>query len=163
MKIKNILTAAMLGVFALTACKKDPVPTPPASDLEIKLNASLYSFTKATDTAFEANDAVGVNIFKAGESYIHNAKFTAGNGSTLNSTTKYTWYPETEVEGTIVAYYPYADIANGTTTHSFAVKADQSSKDAFKASDFMLATTTRKIGIVAFLRWLPMHAYSAYF
>ena len=63
MKIKNLFVVALASIVALAACKKEPVVTPPA-DLTIKLNAAVYGFTKATDTAFEAGDAMGVNVYE---------------------------------------------------------------------------------------------------
>ena len=85
MKIKNLFVVALASIVALAACKKEPVVTPPA-DLTIKLNAAVYGFTKATDTAFEAGDAMGVNVYEGENSYIFNAKFTY-NGSALTSVT----------------------------------------------------------------------------
>ena len=143
MKIKNLFVVALAVVFALASCKKEQPVTPPAEDLAIKLNASLYGFTKATDTAFEANDAIGVSIYKNSESYIHNAKFTY-NGSALTSNTEYTWYDEKDVEATITAYYPYAELDATATDYTFTVNADQSSSANYKASDFMVATTKSK-------------------
>ena len=140
MKIKNLFVVTLASIFALAACKKDPVVTPPA-DLTIKLNAAVYGFTKATDTAFETGDAMGVNVYKGEESYVHNAKFTY-NGSALTSTTTYTWYEETETLGTIVAYYPYATLGETATSHTFTVNADQSTENNYKGSDFMVAKTT---------------------
>lgn len=142
MKTKNILTAALLGIFALTACKKDSTPIS-TGELEIKFNTSLYSFTKATDTAFEENDAIGVNIYKGDDSYIHNAKFTH-NGTGLTSTQQYFWYQDTEVEASIVAYYPYAEIAENSADYTFAVKNDQSDIANYKASDLMIAVAESK-------------------
>lgn len=140
MKIKNLFCVALAGVIALVACKKDSDVTP-SSDRTIKLNASVYGFTKATDTAFEEGDVMGVNVFKGEESYIHNAKFTNG-ASGLTSDKVYEWY-EDEVEATITAYYPYsAELAEYTGTQTFAVKADQSTVAGYKSSDLLTAVTT---------------------
>ncbi len=140
MKLKNLLIATIAAVSVFAACNKEPQETP-SNGLQIKLNASLYNFTKATDTAFEANDAISVNLYKGEDSYINNAMFTY-NGSALTSETQYNWYPETDVVGTITAFYPYATLAEGATNHTFTINADQSTVANFKASDFMTARTT---------------------
>lgn len=140
MKLKNLLIATIAAVSVFAACDKEPQETP-SNGLQIKLNASLYNFTKATDTAFEANDAISVNLYKGEDSYINNAMFTY-NGSALTSETQYNWYPETDVVGTITAFYPYATLAEGATNHTFTINADQSTVANFKASDFMTARTT---------------------
>lgn len=140
MKLKNLLIATIAAVSVFAACNKEPQETP-SNSLQIKLNASLYNFTKATDTAFEANDAISVNLYKGEDSYINNAMFTY-NGSALTSETQYNWYPETDVVGTITAFYPYATLAEGATNHTFTINADQSTVANFKASDFMTAITT---------------------
>lgn len=140
MKLKNLLIATISAVSVFAACNKEPQETP-SNGLQIKLNASLYNFTKATDTAFEANDAISVNLYKGEDSYINNAMFTY-NGSALTSETQYNWYPETDVVGTITAFYPYATLAEGATNHTFTINADQSTVANFKASDFMTARTT---------------------
>ena len=140
MKLKNLLIATIAAVSVFAACNKEPQETP-SNGLQIKLNASLYNFTKATDTAFEANDAISVNLYKGEDCYINNAMFTY-NGSALTSETQYNWYPETDVVGTITAFYPYATLAEGATNHTFTINADQSTVANFKASDFMTAITT---------------------
>ena len=142
MKIKNLFVVALASIVALAACKKEPVVTPPA-DLTIKLNASVYGFTKATDTAFEAGDAMGVNVYEGENSYIFNAKFTY-NGSALTSVTEYKWYEDTETVGTITAYYPYVSLSESATALTFTVNTDQSSVEKYKGSDFMVATTSSK-------------------
>lgn len=143
MKIKNLLVAAFAGLFALAACQKENMKTPQleASDLTLNLNASVYGFTKATDTAFEAGDEIGVNVFAGEEDYLFNAKFTYDNGA-LTASTYYAWYDEEELEATITAYYPY-DAANVTYgVQAFAVKADQTKTANYKASDLLVAATT---------------------
>ena len=121
------------------ACEKAPVEQPaPAEKLAIKFNASLYQFTKATDTAFEDGDQISVNIFNP-ELYLENAKFTY-NGGQLTSATAYEWYEDTELESTVTAIYPA--VATYAETQTFMVNADQSTKAGYAASDLLLAQTT---------------------
>ena len=135
MKLRQVFFLATATIVALTACKKQPVVEPTPS-YALKLNTSLYGFTKATDTAFESGDEIGVNVFTEGGDWISNAKFVS-NGSALTSDKAYEWYEETEVEGTITAYYPY----NSNVGETFTVNADQSTSKGYKDSDLLVAST----------------------
>lgn len=126
------------------ACEKAPVEQPtPSEKLTVKLSASLYQFTKATDTAFEDGDQISVNIFNP-ECYLYNAHFTYTGGQ-LTSSTPYAWYEDTDIESTITAMYPARETMEGyAATQSFMVNADQSTKAGYAASDLLLAQTTAK-------------------
>ena len=141
MKIRTLLSAAAAGLFITAACQKAPVDQPvPSEKLTIKLNASLYQFTKATDTAFEEGDQISVNIFNP-ECYLYNAHFTYTGGQ-LTSATPYEWYEDTDVEATVTAMYPASETMEGfAATQSFMVNADQSTKVGYAASDLLLAST----------------------
>lgn len=139
MKIKTLLSVAA-GFFLAVACHEGPVDKPvPAQKHAIKLNASLYQFTKVTDTSFEEGDQISVNIFNP-ECYLYNAHFTYTGGQ-LTSATPYEWYEDTEVEATVTAMYPASETMEGfAATQSFMVNADQSTKVGYSASDLLLAT-----------------------
>lgn len=145
MKIKSILAAAFAGLFAVAACQKTPdTPVTPSQKAhEIKLSASLYAFTKATDTAFENGDVIGVNIFNP-ECYLYNAHYTYNNGS-LTSEVAHEWYEDTDIEATITAVYPASETLEGfAANQSFMINADQSTKTGYAMSDLMLAVTASK-------------------
>ena len=82
MKTRKFIAIAMTALMSLSACKKVESDTPqePAEDLKLKVTASLYQFTKATDTAFEENDAIGLYMFNP-ETYAENVKYTVKNGA----------------------------------------------------------------------------------
>ena len=79
MKKTTLFVMAFASFAAIFSCKKDePVPAPQAPETaakEIKFQANLFSFTKATDTAFEDNDATAVRIYTP-EVYLNNAKYS---------------------------------------------------------------------------------------
>ena len=138
MKFRTLFTIAAAGIIAM-ACGKEPATQPTPEKLSIKLSASLYQFTKATDTAFEDGDKISVNIFNP-ECYLYNAQFTYTGGQ-LTSATPYEWYEDTEVEATVTAMYPASLTMEGfAATQSFMVYADQSTKVGYAASDLLLAT-----------------------
>ena len=141
MKIKSLISAAFAGLIMAVACEKAPVEQPtPSEKLTVKLSASLYQFTKATDKAFEDGDQISVNIFNP-ELFLENAKFTYNAGQ-LTSATPYAWYDDTELESTVTAMYPATEVFAETQT--FMVNADQSTKAGYAASDLLLAQTTAK-------------------
>lgn len=151
MKTKSILAMAMAAVMAVVACKKvepetpapnEPTPEIPAA-LEMNFTASLYEFTKATDTSFENGDVIGVNVFNP-ECYLYNAKYTYNNGA-LTAAVANEWYEDENLEATITAVYPCSDTMEGyVENQSFMVNADQSAKAGYAASDLMLAVTKSK-------------------
>ena len=96
--------ALAAGTILFAGCKKAPVgepATPSSKDRTIKFTTSLYQFTKATDTAFEENDAIGVNILTP-ECYLYNAKYTFSSGA-LAAATPNEWYEDEDLEATITA------------------------------------------------------------
>lgn len=137
MKSIKIFAIAMAAVMSFAACQKnEPTPSKPDSKLTLKVSASVYNFTKATDTAFEENDEIGLYMFKEGAAYAENHKYTYV-GSALTTATDIAWYEEEDVVADITAYYPYSENAyNG----EFTVNADQSSVELYKASDLLLAS-----------------------
>ena len=138
MKFRTLFTIAAAGIIAMACGKESATQTTPEK-LSIKLSASLFQFTKATDTAFEDGDKISVNIFNP-ECYLYNAQFTYTGGQ-LTSATPYEWYEDTEVEATVTAMYPASETMEGfAATQSFMVYADQSTKVGYAASDLLLAT-----------------------
>ena len=128
---------------AMVSCSENLENTPvtPATDkLPINITTTL---TRATDSAFEAGDKVGIyvvnepNTLAASGNHVDNMGFTYS--------TK--WTPDTEIywldkstKADFYCYYPYAEAAS-TTAHSFATKADQSSLANYKASEFLWGKT----------------------
>lgn len=137
MKSIKLFAIAMAAVMSFAACQKnEPTPSKPDSKLTLKVSASVYNFTKATDTAFEENDEIGLYMFKEGAAYAENHKYTYVGGA-LTTATDIAWYEEEDVVADITAYYPYSENAyNG----EFTVNADQSSVELYKASDLLLAS-----------------------
>ncbi len=128
---------ALAGLF-LTSCGNDPAQevTPATKEgKEISLQASMADFTRATDTAFEQGDQIGLFIFNP-EAYLSNVAYTFGaNGFAAAS--KQVWYEDETLESQVVAYYPYS-----ATVGTFTVAAAQTSHAAYTASDLMVASTT---------------------
>ncbi len=146
MKQLSKIFAAVVMVMAMAACDGQipevPTPTPtPNGGILFSITATpAGGFTKATDTAFEQGDAVGVFGFKADLSvWLDNAKFTKAE-SGFKSDKEYYWYEGDEVSR-IIGIYPYnADYSSAklsTEGVEFCVRSDQRTHAGYTASDLM--------------------------
>ena len=133
-RITRILAAAF-AVAALSACSLTQEDA--SSPREIQFTVSMGTFaTRATDTAFETGDKIGVTV---GDFYA-NVPLT-WNGSSLAAQATLYW-PETVKGSDIVkvqAYYPY--IATEDKKEYLTVNADQSTHALYSASDYMTCET----------------------
>lgn len=141
---KTLLFAASL--LLLASCSKssgnteEPTPVGPT---RIPINISTGVWSRATDTAYESGDKVGIYVVNyAGQSagtllssgnYVDNMRFSY--------TSK--WTPDAEIywkdqttKADFYCYYPYGTPAN-VAAYPFAVKADQSLQSNYKASEFL--------------------------
>lgn len=109
------LILSLLFIVSCSDSKQRMAPQSPAIRIAPEIN------TRATDTNFEQNDAIGVTIRKQnGTNYLENKYFSYDGISFSSIGTQ--WYPEAEDESTIIAYYPYTETGNPQT---FTVKSDQ--------------------------------------
>ena len=141
--MKKIFTL-MAAVAAMVSCSdnvENPSVTPETDKLPINISTTL---TRATDAGYEAGDKVG--IFVVNEP---NTLATSGNHvDNMGFTYSTTWTPDTPIywldkstKADFYCYYPYADGAS-TTAHTFTTKADQSTLENYKASEFLWGKTT---------------------
>ena len=136
-----------VGALIMTACSSDEtieqlgyVP----DKGEIQLQFVHPHQTRATETAFENTDQIGVYVTAADEALqiggneVNNELFTY-NGTSWTSKRKVYW---NEGEHNIYAYYPYASKVNDVKDYSFELQADQSTAEGFTKSDFLWAGKT---------------------
>lgn len=143
-KIFKYLILAFAAGTALGSCSVNEETVGQAR--EIRFTTSLGTFkVKATDTAFEKGDAVGVNVSEPVS--ITNAKLVFENGGLKGSQPIY-WGPsQAENEQSVfTAYYPYVEDANISEGIEFTVKADQSTHELYTASDLMTAMAVASPG-----------------
>ena len=132
--MKKVLYAA-LAVLALAACAKQE-SVRPVQQGEVRFTTNIQTYTvKATDTAFENNDQIG--IFAGTPIGKDNVKAVV-TGTSLIPVTPIKWVEGNDSPVEFVAYYPYAETAT-LTDYSFAVKADQRAAANYTGSDLMLA------------------------
>lgn len=125
----------------------NPEPTPPQNPtieekMEIKISPSV-SNSRATDYGFENGDCIGLYVVNYSG---NNPGSLSNSGNHVNNMRfRYdgTWIPDNpvtwgdnETHADFYVYYPYSTVQS-VNAHEFAVKIDQSSENAYKASDLM--------------------------
>ena len=140
--MKKLFSLAALAAV-LVSCDSIEISVPQPEEQKIPISIST-TLTRATDSAFEAGDKVG--IFVVNEP---NALATSGNHvDNMGFTYSSKWTPDTPIywldqttKADFYCYYPYAESAN-TAAHTFATKANQSQLADYKASEFLWGKTT---------------------
>ena len=141
MKKLFLLTAAFVAMISCSENLENTPATPETDKLPINIATTL---TRATDSAFEQGDKVGIfvvnepNSLAASGNHADNVGFTYA-GATWNPDTPIYWLDQT-TKADFYCYYPYAESVS-TTAHSFATKADQSTLANYKASEFLWGAT----------------------
>ena len=156
--MKKIAFLAVATVLLFCSCKKtepqqgpEPEPTPPQTEqVKIPITLSTDIWTKATDSGYENGDKVGIytvnNVNGASGTlantgnHLDNVKFTF-DGTSWNPDNPVYWKDQTTAAD-FYCYYPYTQTVNNVSAFPFAVKADQSTLENYKASDLLWGKTT---------------------
>ena len=123
--MKKTLFLMAAAALTLAACNRISDNSRDFSSMAITVEPIL---TRATETNFEAGDAIGLTVSREAGVYADNAKLTF-DGSAFKG--ELTWYAEGADVATFAAYYPYS----ATKPATFTVQADQSA--GLSASDFI--------------------------
>lgn len=146
-KYYEIMSSCLLAIL-LAGCSSGgddsitPTPdVPEATKIPISLNCGIN--TRVTDTGYDANDKIGLYVVNYDGStagtllqsgnHVDNMCFTY-NGTWTPASTIY-WLDDT-TPADFYCYYPYTTSAQ-VEAHSFSVKEDQSTTEAYKASEFL--------------------------
>lgn len=144
MKRHTLLSATALALLlTATACQEKadlPAEQADANVMTFRI-AHPGEATRATDTAFEQGDRVGVFItqkdapLEVSGNYVNNAALTFDGSQ---------WKPERTIYwdgGTynIYGYYPYLSTISSADNLPFSVATDQSTAEGYEASDFLWA------------------------
>ena len=141
--MKKLFALATLASL-LFSCTENPSSESYYTQEKWPINIST-SITRATDTAFENGDKVGIfivnqpNALKASGNYVDNMAFTY-SGKWSSASPIY-WKDET-TKADFYCYYPYTDNVSSIDAYPFSIKADQSTSANYKASDFLWGKTT---------------------
>lgn len=149
--MKKIFILSAMAALVMSSCSKDnEEPTIASNQMQF---VAEYPTTRATATAFEAGDAMGVFVTQhEGESalplqisgnYANNVQSTFDGSKWVNSPAIY-W---TDGKFDVYAYYPY-DKPASVDEYLFSVELDQSTPETadalsgYEASDFLWAKAT---------------------
>lgn len=146
-KVRFMQMAMLMAAMTFTACQNsdvDEVTGNVSGQDEIVLDM-IYpnsAATRATETAFEKSDKVGVYVtatdaaLQLGGNEVNNELFTY-NGSAWTANRKVYW---NKGKHNVYAYYPYSEAVNDVENYSFSVQEDQSTAKNFTLSDFLWAS-----------------------
>ena len=133
--MKRIVWIFLAAALALVSCQKHERAALQRSPGEVRFTTSLDRYSvKATDTAFESGDQVG--IFAGAPISVDNVK-AAVSGTSLTPETAIRWVEDDNSVVSFYAYYPYA--SDAVKAYAFTVAADQSAAADYKKSDLMVA------------------------
>lgn len=142
MKHFKLFTAAVALTAVFSACSDDETSTA-NNDGRTALSIQAGISTRAIDNAWQANDAIGVIMLKAGS---HTPTENKTNYKYITATTngafapadksQTAYYPTDNSEVDLMAYYPYS---TAITTSSFSLPVDVSKQDNLPAIDLMTA------------------------
>lgn len=146
-RVRFMQMAMLMAAMTFTACQNsdvDEVTSNVTGQNEIVLDMihPHGTATRATETAFENSDKVGVYVTAAdaalqlGGNEVNNELFTY-NGSVWTANRKVYW---NEGKHNVYAYYPYSETVNDVENYSFSVQEDQSTAKNFTFSDFLWAS-----------------------
>ena len=163
MKAKNIFTL-IFAAAALCACSSgddgspatppptEPTDPTPQAKLPINISTSLVqlSGTRVTDYAFEAGDKIGLYVVnRTADGAAQPLKPTGNHVDNMAFTYSGTWTPATPIywlddktHADFYLYYPYRADMDNVEAMAVSLKADQSTEEAYKASDFLVGSAT---------------------
>lgn len=154
--VKLTECTVLLGALVFSACSSssdgnEPViPTPPeVEQIPIGLIVSTETATRVTDTAFESGDKIGVYVVNCKGSESGILQNSGNHADNVSFTYNGLWNPATPIywqdkvtPADFYIYYPYTAAVTDVLAHPFSIKADQSTMDNYKASEFLYGTST---------------------
>lgn len=141
--------AMLMAAMTFTACQNSDVDEmsgskPGQEEIVLDMIYPHSGGTRATETAFEKSDQIGVYVtttgapLQLGGNEVNNALFSY-DGSVWTASKKVYW---NEGKHNVYAYYPYSENVNDVDDYSFSVQENQSTAKGYTLSDFLWASAT---------------------
>ncbi len=148
-KVRFMQMAMLMAAMTFTACQDSDVDEmsgskPGQEEIVLDMIYPHSGGTRATETAFEKSDQIGVYVtttgapLQLGGNEVNNALFSY-DGSVWTASKKVYW---NEGKHNVYAYYPYSENVNDVDDYSFSVQEDQSTAKGYTLSDFLWASAT---------------------
>ena len=129
----------LLGGLALLSCRQEAQQPGQSERVPIRFRATAGAFqVKATDTAFELGDSIGLSVGKPVSIINGQLKITDDGPTSLEPIY---WDLAQAAACSFDAYYPYRGNVDYVKGFNFTVNPDQSTHALYTASDFMAAHT----------------------
>ena len=161
MKTIQAITAMMLAYLALTACNKEEFPpdriTPDGNGNAIRITTTMGDFTgNSPDTRATIDEASGTGSFSPGDQILVYAtpyaptsdlfRTATFDGTSWKCNIPLQWSDLPEDESgkgySFIGYYPVLTTTPDTDNYIvFTVESDQSTQEAYAASDLMMSIT----------------------
>lgn len=139
MKKYLFIAIALVAAAAVSSCNDISEQDSGTMASAVQFTSSIGGYTKATDTAFESGDRIG--LF-AGEPINVNNLLLTSDGSTLTPANQVFWGEGQQSKTVFRAYYPYSEeVPELGETMAFYVRENQSNKEGYTSSDLMIALT----------------------
>lgn len=141
--LKNLLLSSIF-ISLFGSCTNEQEPIECNVKTPITLDCVIGGGSRATDTAFEKDDKIGVYVVKAGAliqpvgNEVNNETFSFDGSKWVAARNVY-W---NEGSFDVYAYYPHIDNIIDTEEFLFSVREDQSSHAGYTASDFVWASVS---------------------
>lgn len=147
--MKKILFAAAVLLVASCSDNHDKGDEPqPVEPTRIPINVSMGVWTRATDTAYESGDRVGIYVVNYDGPTAGTLQSTGNHVDNMRFSFTTRWTPDREIywkdqttKADFYCYYPYGNPSD-VTAYPFAVKVDQSKLSDYKASEFLWGKAT---------------------
>lgn len=134
------ISVILATAFGMSSCSQED--TPKVGEYPMNFNFIMPGQTKATETAFENGDKVGLFVKESAQpleisgNKVNNELLTFG-GNAWTSTRKLYW---DDGKYDAFAYYPYVSDVTSIKDFPFSVETDQTASAGFGASDFLFAS-----------------------
>jgi hypothetical protein len=146
MKPKTLLFA--VAAMTLAACSNDNEATGTATALTVNANIEGVVNTRATATAFESGDAIGITVTSTGNTKGENVKYVwsatnSDNSSKFVASATPIYYNDKN-DVAFSAYYPYTSSVSASAPSITVSTADQSKQAEF---DYLFGSSTGKMAL----------------
>lgn len=150
-----VLTAAVIAFCSCSSGdgsgQQDVPDTPVTKNIPIKISTDVTGIedTRATDYGFESGDAIGLFVVNhAADGTAGNLQLNGNHVDNMRFTYNGTWTPDEQIywkdettRADFYLYYPYLPSLTSVDAMPFSTMADQTTLDAYKASDLLLGST----------------------
>lgn len=157
----------LLGVYCFLALlsgacssgEEEPqqIPETPVKKIPITLNCVANTTnatskanvsTRVTDWGYESQDQIGLYVVNYNGTAPGTLQSSGNHVNNMRFTYDGSWTPDQEIywkdestKADFYCYFPYSNTPADITSHAFSVKEDQSTEEAYKASEFLYGKT----------------------